>query len=99
MGGGRGPGLGELGRRVAELRADLEELRELVDGQEPWSHRKQLHALRDEQAGEVLLRQALEELRAARRGKWAAIREWASVTVAIASLTAALVISLVIKAH
>jgi hypothetical protein len=93
---GRGvPGLGELGVRVTVVEAELGELRELVDGQESWSHRKRLHALEDNDRAAKIVREALDELRKARRGRGAQIREWGGFILA----TVALVVSLYLRAH
>jgi hypothetical protein len=84
---GRGaPGLDGLGVRMTIVEAELGELRELVDGQESWSHRKRLHELENENHAAELVRQALDELRKARRGRWAQIREWSAWIVAAAAL-------------
>lgn len=70
------------------LEQDLTELRALVDGQQPWSVRKRLHAIESERhAAELLLR----ELR--RRSN--RFREWGSFVIAIA----ALVIAILLKTH
>lgn len=95
MQGGRGPGLGELARRMSALERDLEDLRELVDGQESWSHRKRLHTVESSLRAEELVHQAIEELRNNRRGRWDRIREWSGFAIA----AAALAIALLVKVH
>jgi t-SNARE complex subunit (syntaxin) len=80
------PTLGELGRRMNALEQELGELRELVDGQEAWSHRKRLHAVEGKIATTEMLQEALEALRAARYGRLALIAQWGSLVVAVVAL-------------
>lgn len=68
------------------LEHDLEELRELVDGQEPWSHRKRLHKLEDEQYAAELVERALRALRTTRGRQ---VREWGSFVLAVAAIIVA----------
>lgn len=84
-----GISLGELGRRMSVLEREHEELRELVDGHESWSHRNRLHKLDNFVDADRLLQQALSELRSVRRGKWALMREWVAVLVAAAAVAVA----------
>jgi type VI protein secretion system component VasF len=75
---------------MSALEHDVEELRELVDGQEPWSHRKRLHALENERDAAKLVREALDLFRKAQHGRWAQVRAWASFTVAVVAIVIAI---------
>lgn len=77
----------ELDRRMSAMEAGHRELRELVDGQESWSHRRRLHAIENRLAGEDLLATALNELRTVR-----AARLRADVTLLLAAV--AIVVSI-----
>lgn len=74
---------------MVAVEAEVDDLRELVDGQESWSHRRRLHALEDDHRAAELVRQALDELRKVRRGKWAIVREWTAVVIAAAAVVVA----------
>jgi hypothetical protein len=63
------PTLGELERRVNALGEEVDELRELVDGQESWSHRKRLHVIENKLGAEELVAAALKELRGVRSAR------------------------------
>jgi len=78
-----GVSLAELERRVNALTQEVDELRELVDGQESWSHRKRLHKVEDTLAGEKLLAAALKELRSVRNTKVRDRVTWALACTAI----------------
>ena len=77
------PTLGELAIQVSVLQDEVKDLRELVDGHEPWSHRVQLHELRDRATGEDLLAAALRELRNVRSTKLRDRVTWALACTAI----------------
>jgi hypothetical protein len=76
--------------RVSALEEDVSQLRDLVDGQEPWSHRKRLHKLEDDEHAATLVQQAIDTLRSAqsvrRRSRWDRIREWGVFAVAVAAV-------------
>jgi type VI protein secretion system component VasF len=84
------PTLGELGRRLNVLEREVDELRELVDGQEAWSHRKRLHDLENERDAAKLVSQALDAFRKAQHGRWAQARQWASFVLAVAAVVVAI---------
>lgn len=90
-----GPSLGELGHRMNVLEREVANLRELVDGQESWSHRKQLHKLNNAKDSEKLVREALDAFRQAQHGRWAQVRAWASFAVAVA----AIILAILARAH
>jgi hypothetical protein len=69
--------------RVRALEREMEELHELVDGQEPWSHRKRLHALEGDSNSARLASQAL---RAYRREAGRGVREWGGFVLALAAV-------------
>lgn len=86
-------GLDRLDERVSTLERSFVRLRELVDGQESWSHRKQLHDLRNAVAGEQAVTDTAEKIRAAlaadhvaRDRRAVRLREWGSFAVAIAAV-------------
>lgn len=63
------PSLYDLERRMNALEVEQRELRELVDGQESWSHRKRLHLIEDTLHGERLIATALKELKGVRSAR------------------------------
>lgn len=67
----------------------MEELCELVDGQEPWTHRKRLHALENHQAAAELATQALAAYRRERARVPVQVREWGSFAIALAAVLVA----------
>jgi hypothetical protein len=71
---------------MSALEHDVEELRELVDGQEPWSHRKRLHALDADKRGAELVAQALTDFRELRTARSTRIREWGAFALALAAI-------------
>ena len=75
---------------MSVLEHDHDELRELVDGQEPWSHRKRLHALEDDKRAAELVAAALERFGDLRTAKATRIREWGSFAMAAVALIVAL---------
>jgi hypothetical protein len=85
------------------LEHEVDELRELVDGQEPWSHRRRLHTLEGDKRAAELVRQALDELAQAQRARAAATRtlhrntlalipQWGSFLVAAVAIVLAIVL-------
>lgn len=86
------PTLEGLDYRVSALEREAVELRELVDGQEVWSHRKRLHALEDDQHAARLVAAALKEFRDLRSSRWTRVREWGSFAIAVAAVIAAVVL-------
>lgn len=89
------PTVWELQRRMNALTQEMEELRELVDGQESWSHRRRLHALEDDSRAAELAAQALDAFRTAqereRTSRTRAVRDWIAVLAAIAAVVVAVV--------
>lgn len=79
--------------RVATLEREVRELAVLVDGQEPWSHRKRLHALENNdaaakynEAAAERARQALAAYRRERARVPVQVREWGSFALALAAV-------------
>jgi len=75
--------------RVRALERETEELRELVDGQQPWSHRKRIHALENTDRGVAFARQALTAYREARDNRMTQLREWGGFALALAAIAVA----------
>lgn len=77
------------------LEAEHRELRELVDGQESWSHRRRLHTLEDDHRAAELVSQALDAFRTAenraRSSKWRTARDWLAVAAAAGAVIVAIV--------
>ena len=74
---------------MSALEHDMERLDELVDGQQPWSHRKRLHALENDQDARRFAAQALEAFHQARNNRWTRVREWGAFVLAIAAVVVA----------
>lgn len=89
------PTLWELDRRVTELAKEMVDLRELVDGHEPWTHRMRLHAIEDNSRAAELAAQALDAFRSAERrvqtSRWRTARDWIAVAAAVAAVAVAVV--------
>lgn len=71
---------------MTALEAEVGELRELVDGQESWSHRKRLHELEGEKQTATAVVEALQALREVRIARSTRLREWGSFAVAFTAL-------------
>lgn len=67
---------------VASLERKLEELDDLVEGHQDWSHRTRLHKIEDNDRGVELAAQALEAYKHARSGHWVRVREWGAFVLA-----------------
>lgn len=72
--------------RVRALEKETEELRELVDGQEAWSHRKRLHALEGNQGGVEFAARALKAYQETRDNRITQLREWGGFALAVAAI-------------
>lgn len=79
-----------LEHRMTVLEREVVDLRELVDGQESWSHRKRLHALENDQSAAELVAKALRDFRDLRTARWTRVREWGGFAVALAAVLVAL---------
>jgi len=77
--------------RVRALERETEELRELVDGQEPWSHRKRLHVLETERTGVTMAARALDAYQKTRDSRMTQLREWGGFALALAAIAVAVV--------
>lgn len=86
-----GPTLATLDVRMSALEQEVGELRELVDGQEAWSHRKRLHKLEGDDNAARLVATALREWRDLRTSRWTRAREWGAFAVAVAAVVVAFV--------
>jgi hypothetical protein len=82
-----------LEHRVSALERDYRDLHELVDGQPPWSHRKRLHALENDDRARAYAAQALrahseamQAHREARDNRKTQIREWGAFVLALVAL-------------
>lgn len=84
-----GQTLGTLDLRMTAVETELGELRELVDGQEAWSHRKRLHKLEAEDNAARMVARALKEFRDLRTSRWTRVREWGAFAVAMAAVVVA----------
>lgn len=84
--------LDTLGLRVTALEVESREIRELVDGQEEWSHRKRLHRLENDDRATKMMAQALKEFRDLRSSRWTRVREWGSFAVAVAAVVVVVVL-------
>lgn len=78
--------LAALEVRVTALELEAREMRELVDGQEKWSHRKRLHELENDDRAAKLMAQALKEFRELRSSRWTKVREWGGFAIAVAAV-------------
>jgi hypothetical protein len=75
--------------RLSALEQGHRELRMLVEGQEPWSHRRRLHALENNDRAAVLAAKALEAHHNARNNRTTRVREWGGFALAAAALVLA----------
>jgi len=72
--------------RVSTLEKRVDDLDELVDGHEPWSHRTKLHNLKDNQDAVRVAAEALKVYRNERLGWRSQIREWGAFALAAVAI-------------
>lgn len=76
--------------RVSALEHEIRDLRELVDGQESWTHRKRLHALENDHRARAQAAEALRIYTEARNKRSSHIRDWGAFVLGASSTIAVL---------
>ena len=72
--------------RVKALEAAVRELDQLVEGQEPWSHRSRLHQIEADDRGVTIAAEALRAYRDQRDSLYTRVREWGAFVLAAAAI-------------
>lgn len=83
-------GVERLEERVSVLTQQVANLDELVDGQAEWSHRQQLHLLRNALTATAIAAETTAKVAADRDKRSTRIREWGGFVLAAAAIAIAL---------
>jgi hypothetical protein len=82
-------GLNDVAARVRRLEEDVRALDEIVEGQQPWSHRTRLHNLENDDRGVAIAAEALRAYRDQRNSVYTRVREWGAFVLAAAAIALA----------
>jgi len=83
------PSLNEVAARLRRLEEDVKALDELVEGQQPWSHRVRLHEIENDDRGVTIAAEALRAYRNQRNSVYTRVREWGAFVLAAAAIALA----------